>query len=132
MALINLLVLLALVQFLFFGTSVGRARARYGVAAPATTGNEHFERYLRVQMNTLELLILLIPCVWIATTYSNRWFVAAMLAVYLIGRTLYYLAYVHDPKKREMGFLLSIAPIIALLIAGLIGAVWSLVQTGIH
>jgi glutathione S-transferase len=61
MALVNLTVALALMQFFAFATAVGKARARYKVHAPATTGNEMFERYFRVQMNTLELLILLVP-----------------------------------------------------------------------
>jgi len=52
MALIELITILALLQFLYFGILVGKARDRYGVKAPAVTGNENFERYLRVQMNT--------------------------------------------------------------------------------
>jgi hypothetical protein len=36
--------------------NVGRARTRYGIKAPAVTGNENFERAYRVQMNTLEQL----------------------------------------------------------------------------
>jgi len=61
MALIELITVLALLQFLYFGILVGNARERYSVKAPATTGNQLFERYLRVQMNTLELLILFLP-----------------------------------------------------------------------
>ena len=46
------------VLVLFFAMGlVGRARGQYGVKAPATTGNELFERHYRVQMNTLEQLV---------------------------------------------------------------------------
>lgn len=130
MALVNLLVVVALLQLVMFGVLVGRARARYGIKAPATSGNEHFERYYRVQMNTLELMVLLIPSVWIASTYWNPLFIAAMLAVYLIGRIVYFRAYVQDPSKRGIGFLLSFSPIGVLMAADLVGAGWSLIQNG--
>ena len=58
---VHLVIGLVLLQFFFFCMAVGRARGTYNVAAPATTGNEVFERYFRVQMNTLELLVVLIP-----------------------------------------------------------------------
>src|SRR4029453_15409606 len=44
---------LALLQYTWFGLMVGRAREKYGIAAPATSGNEVFERHFRVHMNTL-------------------------------------------------------------------------------
>ncbi|MEO8460714.1 MAG: MAPEG family protein [Dokdonella sp.] len=130
MALVHLLVVAALLQLVVFGVLVGRARVRYGVKAPATSGNEHFERYYRVQMNTLELMILLIPSTWIASTYWNPLFVAAMLAVYLIGRFIYFRAYVQDPSKRGTGFLISFSPIGVLMAAAIAGAGWSLFQNG--
>ena len=52
MAAVELITVLVLLQFLYFAILAGRARQRYGVMAPAVTGNEIFERYLRVQMNT--------------------------------------------------------------------------------
>ena len=42
---VNLVIALALVEFLLFGIAVARARTRYHVPAPATTGNADFERY---------------------------------------------------------------------------------------
>ena len=51
---VHVVIALALVEFLVFVTAVGRARTRYNVPAPATTGHEVFERYFRVQMNTLD------------------------------------------------------------------------------
>lgn len=131
MALVNLLVLLAIVQFLYFGLRVAAARGKYGVSAPATTGHELFERVYRVQMNTLELMIMLIPAVWIASSYWNPLFVAAMIATYLVGRMLYLHGYVADPKKRETGFMVSIVPIAILLLAGFAGAVMSVINSGI-
>jgi glutathione S-transferase len=122
MALIELVTVLALLQFLYFGVLVGRARERYGVKAPAITGNEIFERYFRVQMNTLELLVIFLPALWIATAYVAVYWVALLGLVYLIGRFLYLRGYVTDPSKRSLGFGLSALPILALLLIDLIGA----------
>lgn len=50
--------LLALLLFVYSFLAVGMARKKYGVAAPATTGHAAFEVVYRVQMNTLEQLVL--------------------------------------------------------------------------
>jgi glutathione S-transferase len=119
---VHLVVLLAVIQFIFFGVMVGKARARYGVNAPAMTGNEHFERAVRVQMNTLEQLVCFVPAVLIASMYWPQLYVAAAGAVYLAGRFIYWRAYVSDPSKRAVGFLLTVAPTLLLIAAGLVGA----------
>ena len=61
MAYVDIVTALALLQFIVFGFKVGRARGRYGVKAPAITGNEIFERHFRVQQNTLEQLMVFLP-----------------------------------------------------------------------
>lgn len=122
MALVNLIVALALLQFFAFATAVGRARVKYNVPAPATTGNEVFERYFRVQMNTLELLILFVPAIWMFGFYISANVAAGLGAIYIIGRGIYFFSYVKDPKKRELGFGLSAGPVAALVIGALIGA----------
>src|SRR5579872_6257764 len=122
MALVNLIVALALLQYFAFATAVGIAREKYNVAAPATTGNEVFERYFRVQMNTMELLIMFVPAILIFGFYVSSRIAAGLGAVYLIGRGVYFFSYVKDPKKRSLGFGLSAGPVLALLIGALIGA----------
>lgn len=122
MALVNLIVALALLQFFAFATAVGKAREKYKVSAPATTGNEMFERYFRVQMNTLELLIMFVPAIWIFGFYLNADAAAGLGALYLIGRGVYFFSYVKDPRKRSVGFGLSAAPVALLVIGALVGA----------
>jgi uncharacterized membrane protein YecN with MAPEG domain len=110
---------LALLQYLFFGVAVGAARVRHGVKAPATTGNEMFERYYRVQMNTLELLVVPVPALPLFAYYvSVRWAVALGL-VYVVGRFIYYFGYVKAPEKRGLGYLVSYVPVAVLLVGGL-------------
>ncbi len=48
---------------------------------------------------------------------------AALGLIYLIGREIYALTYVKDPKQREAGFLLTVLPMAVLIFGGLFGAV---------
>jgi uncharacterized MAPEG superfamily protein len=123
---VQLITLLAVLQLFVFGGLVARARGRYGVAAPATTGHEVFERYYRVQVNTLETLMLFLPSLWIAAQYWPPQWMAALGAVYLVGRVVYLRGYVADAKKRGAGYGISIFPTLALMFAGLIGVVRAL------
>ncbi len=122
MHLVALVTCLALLQFVAFAMLVGWARGKYGVAAPATTGHPVFERYYRVQMNTLELLVVFLPSLWIFGHYIGETWAAGFGAVFIVGRVLYLLGYVADPKKREIGFGMSFFPVLALLIGALFGA----------
>lgn len=115
--------LLALLQYFAFGMAVGYARGKYGVKAPAITGHEVFERYFRVQQNTLELIVVLLPALWLFAQYVDPAWAAALGVVYLVGRTVYFVAYVRDPAKRELGFALTSLPIVALLVGALVGVV---------
>lgn len=126
MTLVDLVALLALVQLLFFGVLVGRARGQFGVKAPAVTGHEGFERVYRVQMNTLELLVLLLPALYLAARHWSPLAAAITGAVYLVGRMVYWRAYVTAPEKRGLGFLLSMAPIMVLMIGALVGVLRTL------
>lgn len=123
MNLIDTVAMAAIVQYLMFGGLVGRARVRYGVKAPAITGHEQFERMYRVQMNTLELLVALLPALYVAGRYWPAWIVAVIGAVYLVGRLVYWRAYVARPAGRQLGFILSIVPVFTLVIAALVPAV---------
>ena len=120
---IHIVAILAVVQFLAFAILVGRARARYGINAPAIGGNDHFERHFRVQMNTLEQLVAFLPALFIAGQYWMNGWVAAIGLVYLVGRLLYRRSYIADPSKRGPGFLLTVIPTFTLLALGLFGAV---------
>jgi hypothetical protein len=122
MNLINAIAMATVLQYLFFGTLVGQARGKYGVKAPAVTGHEQFERVYRVQMNTLELLVAFLPALYAAGWYWPSRYVGIAGAVFILGRFIYWRAYVGDPARRGLGFLLSIAPIFVLALAGLVGA----------
>lgn len=128
MAWVHLVTLLAVAQFMWFGFLVGGARVKHGIAAPATTGNEIFERYYRVHMNTLEMLIVFLPSMWLAAQYWSPLWTAEAGAIYLVGRVVYLKGYVSDPKKRSTGYGISLLPTAALLLAAIVGAARSLLS----
>jgi glutathione S-transferase len=123
---VDIVTVLAAVQLIVFGVLVGRARGQYGIAAPATSGHPVFERYYRVQLNTVECLLAFYPALWLAAKYWPPQYCALVGAVYLVGRWFYLSAYVREPKSRSVGFSLSMLPILALLLAALVGAIRAL------
>ena len=127
MAYVQLVIVLALLEFLLFGYAVGRARTRYQVPAPAMNGHEVFDRYFRAQMNTLEQLVVFLPSIWLFAHYINAWAAVALGALFIVGRALYFRGYVQAAELRHAGFVLSAVPNVTLLIGALIGvlrAIW--------
>lgn len=127
MELVAIVIGVALLEYSYFGLLVGKARGQYGIDAPATSGDPIFERYHRVQQNTLEQLVLIIPGMVMFASYVSVDVSAGLGVVYIIGRIIYLKSYVADPKKRSMGFALSWLPAIILVIGGLVGAVMRVV-----
>lgn len=123
MAWVALVVSLALVEYFVFLFLVGRARGKYGVPAPATTGNEHFERYFRVQQNTIEQLLIFLPSIYMFATFISATIASILGAIFIVGRALYAATYIRDPKSRGAGFLLSVGPNMFLLFGAVYGSV---------
>jgi glutathione S-transferase len=121
--LVSIVILLAALEFMALGGMVGYARAKYGVKAPATGGHEIFERHFRVHYNTLEQLIVFIPSIWLFGAYISDLWGAVIGAVFIVARVLYAMGYVRDPKKREVGSILSFLCILPLLLGALYGAI---------
>ncbi len=113
---------LALIEYFVFTALVGRARARAGLKAPATTGDPQFERYYRVQHNTLEQLAIFIPSLWMFGYYVDARIGAALGLVFIVGRVIYLRGYVADPAARGPGFVVGAIASMALLIGALGGA----------
>ena len=113
---------LALLEYAVFGMIVGWARGKYKVAAPAVGGHPIFERYFRVHQNTLEQLVGFLPAMWLFATYVNPTWAAWLGVVFVVGRVAYLVGYVADPRKREIGFALTVLPSLILLIGALWGA----------
>ena len=114
---------IVLLQYFFFSLSVGQARVKTGVNAPAVTGDPVFERHFRVQQNTLELLVIFLPALWLFGYYVHVWIGAGLGLVFVVGRFLYRQSYIADPAARGKGFIIGMLAIVILLLGGLGGAI---------
>lgn len=122
MAWVDAVLAAVLLEYLVFIGLVGRARGRYGIEAPATSGHPVFERWQRVQGNTLELLVVFVPALMLAARYWNPLYAAGLGALFFVGRALYAVSYVRDPRTRGLGFVLSLLPTAVLVLVALVGA----------
>jgi len=115
--------LLALLEYMIFGYIVGAARVRYKVAAPAVVGHPVFERAFRVHYNTLELLVIFVPALWLFGLYLSPRVGALVGVAFVIGRALYAAGYLRAPEKREVGAGISFLCVAVLLFGALFGVV---------
>jgi uncharacterized membrane protein YecN with MAPEG domain len=116
---VALITILALVEYLAFQGLTGAARQKAGIAAPKVTGDEHFERWYRVQMNTVEQLVIFLPALWLCANLGATTVAIVAGFAFVVGRAIYAVTYVADPSKRTVGFVLGwLANVVLLVRAG--------------
>ena len=116
--------LLALLVYAWAALRVGRARARYGVKAPAVAGHEAFERVFRAQQNTVEQMVIFVPLLWLAATLWGDAVAAGYGLTWSIGRVLFVEGYARAAEKRELGFMLSGGLSLLVLLAAIATLAW--------
>lgn len=102
---------------------VGRARGKYGIKAPAVTGNPDFERVFRVQMNTVEQSVLFFPALWLCATYFRADVAGITGLVWVFGRVWYALGYYRAAAARGAGFMVGTLAFAVLLAGGGFGLI---------
>ncbi|HEY9609152.1 MAPEG family protein [Allocoleopsis sp.] len=112
-----------LILYFVLTANVGRARAKYKVPVPNTSGDPDFERVFRVQQNTLEQLILFLPSLWLFSLFVSPIWGAGLGALWIIGRILYAWGYYQSAEKRVLGFGINSLSILALLLGSLVGII---------
>ena len=122
MVLVAIVAALALIEYFVFTMMCGMARGRLGVPAPSMAGNPEFERYFRVQGNTIEQLVIFLPAIFLFGHFVSAPVAAGLGLVFVLGRGLYAWAYLHDPARRGPGFGLTLLSNAVLLVGGLIGS----------
>jgi glutathione S-transferase len=125
-----LVTLFALLFYFYTGWAVAKARARFGVKAPAISGQPDFERVFRVQMNTLEWMPIFLPSLWLFAVYVSDAAAAAIGLLWILGRALYFRGYAAAAEKREMGFGVQALATFALLIGAFAGIIAKLASGG--
>jgi glutathione S-transferase len=99
---------------------VGRARTKYKIHAPATTGDPGFERYFRVHMNELENIVVFLPSMWIYALMGNPRIAAILGAVYLAGRIVYAIGYWSEARRRALGYYVATAAFVVTWVLALV------------
>jgi glutathione S-transferase len=123
--LVAIVTLLALLLYFYMGLRVGQGRTKYGVVAPAVTGNPDFERAYRIQMNTLEWLPMFLVSLWLfAASWSSDLIAAAIGLVWILGRILYLTGYSRAAAARGPGFGIQALATAVLLFGALGRIVW--------
>ncbi len=114
---------------LLFGCAwyVGVMRGRHKVEPPATTGPLPFEVSLRIQMNTLENTVAMLPALWLAALFFSPLWATIAGAAWVAGRVWYALGYAQDPKKRSSGFMVGMLAWAALMLM----ATWGVVRAAL-
>jgi glutathione S-transferase len=119
---------LALLFYFFTSLKVAKARGKFGIKAPAISGNPDFERVLRVQMNTLEWLPIFLPSLWLFAIYISDPLAAGIGLVWIVGRFLYSTGYSQAAEKRHSGFGIQAFATFALLLGAMGMAIWRVVH----
>ena len=119
---------LAIGFYLYTSINVGKARATFGVKAPAISGNPDFERLFRVQMNTLEWMPIFLPSMWLFAIYISDPIAAALGILWIAGRILYLIDYSEAAAKRGRGFGIQALACGVLWIGALGAIVWRMVH----
>lgn len=119
----SLATVLTLMLFFVLTANVGRARRKYKVLPPQTSGEPDFERVFRVQQNTLEQLILFLPSLWLFSLFVSPIWGAGIATLWIIGRILYAWGYYQAAEKRFIGFGINALSLLVLLVGSLVGII---------
>lgn len=119
MAFVGLITLLMLLQYTLFMMLVGKQRTAHGIDAPAVTGHEMFERAYRVQMNTLEQMVVALAAMWVCAWFFLPPVAAILGGVFIVGRFVYWRSYMANPKKRATGMIIGFLANLAMIGCGL-------------
>jgi glutathione S-transferase len=123
-AYVAIVTLVSVLVYIWMVFSVGAARGKSGIQAPAMTGDPGLERAVRVQTNTLEWLPIFLPALWLCHLFwqpqdETGIIVAGIGLVWVIGRVLYALGYAQDPAKRSTGFMIQFVASVVLILGAL-------------
>ncbi|MEB3120052.1 MAG: MAPEG family protein [Snowella sp.] len=117
----SLVTALTLIVYQVLTVNVGRARMKYKIMPPAMSGDENFERVVRVQQNTLEQLVFFLPALWLFSVYVSPLWGAVLGAVWLVGRIIFAWGYYQAAEKRVAGFAISTLSGLGLVLGSLVG-----------
>ena len=127
----SLATVIALLVYYVLCINVGRARAKYNVPVPKVSGDPNFERVLRVQMNTVEQLVIFLPLLWLFSFFISPVWGGVLGGIWAIGRIIYAWGYYQAAEKRTIGFGIGALVTLALFVGSIFGIVRELIAVAI-
>jgi len=132
-----LIICLSLLLYLGAMFNVCRARLRYGIKLPATTGHEGFERAFRAQQNTLEQLVVFIPSFLLFSSMLGSapsssvmsWIAPAIGLTWLISRLLYLIFYTQGNDLRLPCFVIGLVCNVGMVLGVIVIVILQLLST---
>lgn len=118
-----LITICVLVLLFVLAGAVGKARATYGIKAPAIIGDPAFERTFRAHQNTIESTVMFLPALWLFAMFMSGMWAGLLGVVWIAARIWYFVAYAENAAKRGRPFGLSIL-VFAILT---LGALWGVI-----
>ena len=113
---------LAILLTLILVGRVGYLRGRLKIDAPATAGHPQFERAFRIHANTVENLVLLLPLLWVASSFYGGQIPFWLGLLWVVSRVIYAFGYAQtNTQMRGPGAALGFIALIGLLVLSIIG-----------
>ncbi len=108
MSLLAIATLACVALFFYVSFLCGTMRAKHKVPAGSVAGPEEFNCHYRSQANLLEALMMFLPSVWLFGYFGNATLAGVLALVFVAGRFMYHRAYISNPAKRGMPFMIGI------------------------
>lgn len=121
----------ALILYAVFTARVALARAKYKINAPATAGHPIFERTFRIQQNTSEQLVIMLPGLWMFSGFISPMWGSLLGLIWLLGRIVYAVMYTRNPESRGLGFVIGFAANAVLVLGSLTVAILAVLRGGV-
>jgi glutathione S-transferase len=115
--------LLAIAVYFVLATQVARARVKFNIKHPATTGDQRFERIFRAHVNTLEWMPTFLAPLWLCAIYLDDAVAAVIGLIWIGGRIWYFVGYSRAVGKRLPGFFIQSTACLLLFVGAIAGLV---------
>lgn len=99
--------LVIVAEYYCFSFLVFAARRRTGIWPPAMVGAPELERAVRVHLNTLEKLVVVVPCAWIVAWTLGDVPAGAAAGAWAVTRLIYAVGYLRSAAGRTLGAVLG-------------------------
>ena len=112
---------LSAIQQCNFAHKVGRARKKFKIPVPETTGEEGFVRVFRAHQNSVEFYPVFLATLWSSSMLFHQGPPVALSLLYIAGRSMYFRGYSEAAEKRLPGFKLCTFSLVGMAACSLIG-----------